>query len=162
MAKVSEYHTKFKALHFIPRKDKALTNLVNFVQDFVIPLGLRLQYFRANGGGEFIADYYRDYCKTTVIMKQFSLPNTPEYNDLSERDGRTIMDVARCMLNGATLQKYLEGKWRPLLCFHSTLYRARPSAVTRRTTGCSANTSIYAFFGLPGSFHIRAAKRILC
>ena len=31
MAKVSEYYTKFKAVHFISRKDKALTTLVDFV-----------------------------------------------------------------------------------------------------------------------------------
>ena len=52
-----------------------------------------------------IADYYRDYCKTTAIIQQFSLPSTPKHNGLSERDGRTIMNVAWCMLNGAALPK---------------------------------------------------------
>ena len=36
-----------------------------------------------------------------VIIQQFSSPETPERNSLSERDGRTIMDVTQCMLNGA-------------------------------------------------------------
>ena len=107
MAKYSNHFTKFKAVYFIPTKDMALTTLVKVVQDLVMPLGLRLQHLRADGGGEFIADYYRDYCETTAIIQQFSSPNTPEQNGLSERDGRTIMDVVRYLLNGAALPKSL-------------------------------------------------------
>ena len=144
MAKYSDHFTKFKGVYFIPTKDKALMTLVKFVQDLVMPLGLRLQHLRADGGGEFTADYYRDYCKTTVTIQQFSSPNTPEQNGLSERDGRTIMDVARCLPNGAALPKS-GGKWRSQRCFYSTACRTRPSATTRRTTGCLANTSTCHF-----------------
>ena len=95
MAKYSDHYTKVKAVYFISTKDNALVTLIKFVQDFVMTLGLRLQHSRTDGGGEFIADYYRDYRKTTAIIKQFSPPNTPEQNVFSERDGRTIMNVAR-------------------------------------------------------------------
>ena len=78
MAKCSNHYTKFKAVYFILAKDKALTTQVKFVQDFVMPLGLRLQHLHSDGGGEFIADFYRDYCKTTTIMQQFSSTNTPK------------------------------------------------------------------------------------
>ena len=110
MVKYSDHFSKFKAIYFISSKDHALTTLVKFVQDLVMPLGLRLQHLRADGGGEFIAGYYREYCKTTAIIQQFSSPNTPEQNGLSERDGRTIMDIARCLLNGAALPKFLWGE----------------------------------------------------
>ena len=59
---------------------------------------------------ERIADYYRDYCKTTTIIQPFSSHNTPKHNGFSKRDGRTIMDVVQCMLNGAALPKSLRGK----------------------------------------------------
>ena len=65
-----------------------------------MPLGPPL---RADGGGEFIENYYRDYCKTATIIQQFSSPNTSQRNNFSERDGRTITDVARCLLNGFSL-----------------------------------------------------------
>ena len=95
MAKCSDHFTKFKVVYPILTKDKALTTLVRFVQDFVMPLGTSPPNLRANGGGEFIADYYHDYCKTTAI---------------SERDGCTIMGVARCIPNEAALSKSLWGK----------------------------------------------------
>ena len=110
MAKCSGHHTKFKVAYFISTKDKALTTLAKLMQDFFVPLGLRLQHLRADGGGEFITDYYRYRCKTMARIQQFSSPNTPEHNGLRERDRCTIMDVARCMLNRATLPKFLRGK----------------------------------------------------
>ena len=99
MAKCSDHCTKFKAVYFVSTKDKMLINVVKFVQGFVMPLELRLQHLRADGGGEVIADYYRNHCKTTVTMQQFSLPNAPEYNGLNEWDGRAIMNVAWRILN---------------------------------------------------------------
>ena len=101
--------------------------------------GANICHQRLAHPNERVADYYRDYCKTTVIIQQFSSPNTPKYNGL-KRDGHTIMDVARCMLNGAALPKSFWGKGRPPWCFYSTARRARPTVATRRTTGCSANT----------------------
>ena len=80
MSKCSD-HYKFKAVYFISTKDKALTTLVKFVQDLVMPLGPRLLHLRADGGVEFIADYYHDYFKTTLSRptlqsKQFSVNGT--------------------------------------------------------------------------------------
>ena len=45
-----------------------------------------------------------------MIIHQLSSPNALEQNSLSERDGSTTMDIARCRLNGATLSKPLWGK----------------------------------------------------
>ena len=101
--------------------------------------GANICHQRLAHPNERVADYYRDYCKTTVIIQQFSSPNTPKYNGL-KRDGHTIMNVARCMLNGAALPKSFWGKGRPPWCFYSTARQARPTVATRRTTGCSANT----------------------
>ena len=134
MAKCSSHYTKFKAVYFISTKDKALTTLVEFVQDFVMPPGLCLQHLLADGGSEFIADYYHDYCKTTVTMQQFSLLNTLECNSFSERDGGTITDVAQCMLNVAALPKSLWGKMAATVVF---LLNHQPN----KTIG--SETSIY-------------------
>ena len=94
MVRYSDHYTKFKVVDFISTKDKALTTLVKYVQDFVMLLGLSLLYLHAIGGGVFTFDYYHDHSKTTVIIQLFNSPNTPEQNDLSERDGCTTMDVA--------------------------------------------------------------------
>ena len=69
MTKYCDHYTKFKAVYFISTKDKALTILIKFVQDIVNAFRAFLQHLHADGGGEFIAGYYRDYCKTTEIIQ---------------------------------------------------------------------------------------------
>ena len=103
-----------------------------------MPHGLRPQHLRVDGGGEFIADYYRNNSKNTVIIQQFSSPNTPGQIGFSKRDGRTIMDVARCMLNGAALPKSLWGKIAATTAF-------LPDRPPSKTIG--GDTSYYRMFG---------------
>ena len=110
MAKYTDNLTIFMAVYFISTNDEALTTIYSFVQDLVMSLGLRLLHIRADSDSEFIADFSCDYCKNTAVIQQFSFPNTPKENDLSKGDGRTIMDVVRCMLNGAALPKCPWGK----------------------------------------------------
>ena len=45
------------------------------------------------------------YCKATAIVQQFISDNTP--HSLSERDGRTIINLPREMLNGAAMPNSL-------------------------------------------------------
>ena len=106
--------------------------------------GANIFHQRLEHPNECIADYYRDYCKTTAVVQQFSSNNTPNHDGPSERDGRTVMDVAQCMLTE----------------LHSTTRLAKPSVATRRTTGCSANTSTCFSCGLLGPVHMGTVKHI--
>ena len=110
MAKFTDHSSRLKAVYFIAKKSDALSSLVNFVQDIAIPLGLRVEYLRSDNGGEFVSSEFRHYCKTTGIVQQFSSPHTPQQNGISERDGRTIMNMTRCLLNEANLPRHLWGE----------------------------------------------------
>ena len=79
-AKYSDHCTKFNVVYLISTKNKTLTVLVKSVQALAIPLGLRLLHLRNDDKDKLIADFYHDYYKTTVIIQQFSQPNTPEQN----------------------------------------------------------------------------------
>ena len=92
MANYSDHYIKFNTIYFILAKDKALTTLAKFVKKLVMPLGVHLLHLHADGGGQIIDDYYRDYYKTTAINQHFHIP---ELNSLCNRNGSTIMDVAR-------------------------------------------------------------------
>ncbi|CAN0018413.1 unnamed protein product, partial [Sphacelaria rigidula] len=88
-------------------KDETLTTLCRFIQDLSIPLGLRVHRLRSDRGGEYIADYFKKYCKTMGTRQEFTSPYTPQQNGISERDGRSILNVTRCLLNESNLPKFL-------------------------------------------------------
>eukprot|EP00903_Cladosiphon_okamuranus_P021627 g19885.t1 len=110
ISKFMDHHTRWKAVYPIASKDKALDTLTYFNQDYVIPTGNRIQRLRCDKGGEYIADYYRNYCKETGIQMEFAATNTPQQNGVSERDGRTILDMTRCILIDTGLPKFLWGE----------------------------------------------------
>eukprot|EP00903_Cladosiphon_okamuranus_P017944 g16511.t1 len=110
ISKFTDHHTRWKAVYPIASKDKALDTLTYFNQDYVIPTGNRIQRLRCDKGGEYIADYYRNYCKETGIQMEFAATNTPQQNGVSERDGRTILDMTRCILIDTGLPKFLWGE----------------------------------------------------
>eukprot|EP00903_Cladosiphon_okamuranus_P019947 g18331.t2 len=150
MAKFTDHASRLKAVYFIAKKSDALSSLVNFVQDIAIPLGLRVEYLRSDNGGEFVNSEFRHYCKTTGIVQQFSSPHTPQQNDISERDGRTIMNMTRCLLNEANLPKHLWGEIAATSVFlvnrlpHKALKGDTPY---RRMFGKQANLSFLHIIG---------------
>ena len=105
MAKYTDHVSRLKAVYFIAKKSDSLSSLVNFVQDIAIPLGLRVENLHSDNAGEYVNSTFREYCKTTGIVQRFSSPHTPQQNGISERDGRTRLNMARCLLNEANLPK---------------------------------------------------------
>ena len=110
MSTFTDVRTRLKAVYFIAHKNEALSFFVNFTQDVVIPLGLRVRRLRTDNGKEYVNSDFRDYCKTNGVEKNFTPPHTPQQNGISERDGRTIMNMTRCLLHEAHLPKHLWGE----------------------------------------------------
>ena len=110
MAKFTDHYSRLKVVYFIKAKSEALSTLIKFVQDVAIPLGLRVHRLRSDRGGEYIADYFRRYCKTTGILQEFTAPYTPQQIGSNERSGRTIFNMTRYLLNESGLPKFLRGE----------------------------------------------------
>ncbi|CAB1109566.1 unnamed protein product [Ectocarpus sp. CCAP 1310/34] len=157
MAKFTDHATRLKAVYFIAKKGDALSSLVNYVQDVAIPLGLRVQYLHSDNGGEYVNSDFRDYCRTTGIIQRFSSPHTPQQNGISERDGRTIMNMARCIINETNLPKHLWGEIAATSVFlinrlpHKALKGDTPYF---RMFGKQANLSFLRIIGSRAFVHI--------
>ena len=61
-------------------------------------------------GGEYTPGYFRQFCKQTGIEQEFAATNTPPQNGMFERDGRTIMNMVRCILTDTSMPKFLSGE----------------------------------------------------
>ena len=110
MSKFTDVCTRLKAVSFIAHKNEALFSIVNFTQDVVIPLDVRVRRLHTDNRKIYVNSDFRDYCKTTGVGQTFTAPHTPQKNGISERDGRTIMNMTRCLLHEARLPKHLWGK----------------------------------------------------
>jgi len=65
--------------------------------------GKEVKRFRTDGGGEYTSKKFAEYLKSVGILKETTMPYTPQSNGVAERANRTIMDCVRCMLDDARL-----------------------------------------------------------
>ena len=113
VSKFTDEYSRMNVVYLIKTKNEAIDTLTRFVQDIVIPNGFRLERLRSDCGGEYTAEYFRKYCKQTGIVQEMTAPATPQQNGVSERAGRTLMNIVRCLLDGANLPENL---WGELCC----------------------------------------------
>jgi hypothetical protein len=79
----SESFEKFKEFH-------------NEVQN---KLGKTIKYLRSDRGGEYLSLEFCDHLKKCGIVPQLTPPGMPQWNGVSERRNRTLLDMLRSMMS---------------------------------------------------------------
>ncbi|WVZ52103.1 hypothetical protein U9M48_003193 [Paspalum notatum var. saurae] len=74
-----------------------------FVRDLVLRLRNEshkaMRAIRSDNGGEFRNSCFENFCRDLGLEHQFSSPYTPPQNDVVERKNRTLVEMARTMLD---------------------------------------------------------------
>lgn len=105
MSKNTNDFPRFEVISNLKTKDETLAALCGFIQDLAVPLEFRVHRLRSDHWGEYIADYVKTCCKTTGIRWELTASYTPQENGISEGNGRTIINVTRCLLEESNLPK---------------------------------------------------------
>ena len=71
---------------------------------------LRIKCLSSDNGGEFTSKDFNLYCEEHCIKRQFSAARTPQQNGVAERKNRTVMEMARTMLNDSQLSDKFWGQ----------------------------------------------------
>ena len=82
--KISDGHTRWTKIYLLKSKNSAFQVFQSFVQSMVIPSGVRVAQFRADRGGEFIDNDFKDYCTQTGVLLEYVSTNTPQQISMSE------------------------------------------------------------------------------
>ena len=113
-------YSRYVTVHLMKTKDESFDKFVEYVVqcentfgvklgDFELDgeMGVSLQKFRSDGGGEFVSNKFIDFCKARGIEKHLTVPYTPQQNGVAERMNRTLMEMTRSMLYHANLPQQL-------------------------------------------------------
>ena len=65
--------------------------------------GLSIKTLRTDRGGEFVSTDFNIFCEENGICTELSAPYTPEQNGVAERKNRTVVGMARSMLQAKVL-----------------------------------------------------------
>ncbi|WVZ75987.1 hypothetical protein U9M48_023998 [Paspalum notatum var. saurae] len=91
--------SRFSWVFFMEFKDEAF----GFVWDMVLRLRNEshkaMSAIRSDNGGEFRNSHFENFCRDLGLEHQFSSPYTPPQNSVVERKNRTLVEMARTMLD---------------------------------------------------------------
>ncbi|CAN0093793.1 unnamed protein product, partial [Ascophyllum nodosum] len=144
-------------------KDQALASLQLFVTSTVIPFGSRIVTWRADKGGEYTDEEFKAYCQETGIIQRIAATNTPQQIGVSERVGRTLCVMVRCIRVKSGLPPFL---WWELMMAasyicnrisHSALHVETPS---KKLYGDDADLSHLKTTGVRTFVHIKNPNKL--
>ncbi|WVZ51925.1 hypothetical protein U9M48_003025 [Paspalum notatum var. saurae] len=91
--------SRFSWVFFMEFKDEAF----GFIRDLVLRLRNEshkvMRAIRSDNGGEFKNSRFENFCRDLGLEHQFSSPYTPPHNGVVERKNRTLVEMARTMLD---------------------------------------------------------------
>jgi hypothetical protein len=61
--------------------------------------GKRLKVVRSDRGGEFSSGNFKEFCDKHGIKREYTIPRTPQQNEVVERLNRSVQQMARSMIN---------------------------------------------------------------
>lgn len=96
-------YSRYCHVYFLKTKDMVFDKIKEFVEMTENQFGKRMKILRSDRGGEFCSKKMEGYLKSKGIIHQLTAPYSPEQNGVAERKNRSLMEMARCMLNDSEI-----------------------------------------------------------
>jgi transposase InsO family protein len=92
-------YSRFTWVSFLQEKSQTQETLKGFLRQAQNEFGLRINKIRSDNGEEFKNSQIEGFLEEEGIKHEFSSPYTPQQNGVVERKNRTLLDMARTMLD---------------------------------------------------------------
>jgi transposase InsO family protein len=92
-------YSRFTWVFFLQEKSQTQETLKRFLRRAQNEFGLRIKKIRSDNGTEFKNSQIEGFLEDEGIKHEFSSPYTPQQNGVVESKNRTLLDMARTMLD---------------------------------------------------------------
>ena len=122
--------SRYGFVYLMKHKSESFEKFKEFKNEVQNQLGKSIKALRSDRGGEYLSLEFANYLKECGIVSQLTPPGTPQWNGVSERRNRTLLDMVRSMMSHADLPNSFWG--HALLTAAFTLNRV-PSKSVQKT-----------------------------
>jgi transposase InsO family protein len=143
-------YSRFTWVFFLQEKSQTQETLRGFLRWAQIEFGLRIKKIRSDNETKFKNSQIEGFLEDEGIKHEFSSPYTPQQNGVVERKNRTLLDMARTMLDE---YKTLDRFWAEAIntaCYSINrlyLHRILKKTSYELLTGKKPNVSYFRVFG---------------
>nr|GEV57516.1 putative ribonuclease H-like domain-containing protein [Tanacetum cinerariifolium] len=100
---ITDDYSRFTWVFFLATKDETSPILKTFIIGLENQISLKVKIIRSDNKTEFKNNYLNQFCGLKGIKREFSIPRTPQQNDIAKRKNRTLIKAARTMLADSLL-----------------------------------------------------------
>jgi hypothetical protein len=135
---------------FLQEKSHTQETLKGFLRQAQNEFGLRIKKIRSDNGTEFKNSQIEGFLEEEGIKHEFSSPYTPQQNGVVERKNRTLLDMARTMLDEYKTSDRFWAEAVNTTCYAINrlyLHRILKKTSYELLTGKKPNVSYFRVFG---------------
>jgi hypothetical protein len=143
-------YSRFTWVFFLQEKSQTQETLKGFLRRAQNEFGLRIKKIRSDNGTEFKNSQIEGFLKDGGIKHEFSSPYTPQQNGVVERKNRTLLDMARTMLDEYKTPDWFWAEAINTACYSINrlyLHRILKKTSYELLTGKKPNVSYFRVFG---------------
>jgi transposase InsO family protein len=140
----------FTWVFFLQDKSQTQETLKGFLRWAQNEFGLRIKKIRSDNGTEFKNSQIEGFLEEEGIKHEFSSPYTPQQNGVVERKNRTLLDMARTMLDEYKTPYRFWAEAINTACYSINrlyLHRILKKTSYKLLTGKKPNVSYFRVFG---------------
>ncbi|GKB84553.1 retrovirus-related pol polyprotein from transposon TNT 1-94 [Tanacetum coccineum] len=97
--------SRYGYVYLLKHKHEVFETFKVFQKEVENQLGKTIKSLRSDRGGEYMSQEFLDHLKEHGIIAHQTPPYTPQFNGVSERRNRTLLDMVRSMMSQTTLPK---------------------------------------------------------
>jgi transposase InsO family protein len=101
--------SRYGYVYLMRHNSKSFENFKEFKTEVENQLRKKIKVFRTDRSGEYLSGEFRGYLKAHGIVPQLTPPRTSQWNGVSERRNRTLLDMVRSMMSKAELSRSFWG-----------------------------------------------------
>ncbi|KAL4311612.1 hypothetical protein GQ457_01G021040 [Hibiscus cannabinus] len=91
--------SRYGYIYLMRHKSEALESFKEFKNEVQNQHGKSIKALRSDRGGEYLSQDFDELLKECGIVSQLTPPGTPQWNGVSERRNRTLLDMVRSMMS---------------------------------------------------------------
>jgi transposase InsO family protein len=149
-------------VYFLNTKDESFDTFKRFKALVENERGCKIKCLRTDRGGEFCSKDFQNYCDMNGIKRQLTIAYTSQQNGVAERKNRTVVEMARSMLQTKGLSNSF---WGDASCYICIVLNRCPTSELDMMTPYEAwyekkpNVNHFRVFGCVAYVHVVDQKR---
>lgn len=96
-------YSRYGSVYLLSHRSEALDCFKRFLAEVENQRDRNLKVLRTDRGREYLSDQFRQFSEERGIIRQLSIPHTPQQNGVAERRNRTLLEMVRSMMAQANL-----------------------------------------------------------